>query len=128
MVEHDSMPDDRGLFVLYDPDSRALATTDVFGSYAEAAEAVDARMQNIVILRLPLDDGPTEPDDDEPCACEQSGAFCSGVPGILAQVKDGKLVSGTTVERCDVCGRYTSDNAALEKLHELGMVPRGLPR
>lgn len=123
MVEHDSTPDDRGLFVLYDPDRRSLATTEVFGSYTEAAEAIDSRMQNVVILRLPFDEGPPEPNDDEPCVCQQPGDFCSGVPGILAQMKDGKLASETSVERCDVCERYPSDDAALEKLRELGMVP-----
>jgi len=56
------------------------------------------------------------------CECEEPGYFCSGVPGILARVENGKLVPGTEVERCDLCRRYPSDEAALEKLRELGYV------
>jgi hypothetical protein len=56
------------------------------------------------------------------CECEEPGCFYSGVPGILARVENGKLVPGTKVERCDLCQRYSSDEAALEKLRELGYV------
>lgn len=123
MAEQFPAPDDRGLFVLYDYDQCALATPQVFGSYGEAADAIDSRLQNILVLRLPLDAGPAEVDEGETCVCQEPGEFCSGVPGILAHVEGGKLASGTKVERCDVCERYRSDEAALEKLRELGMVP-----
>lgn len=123
MAEPQSTLDDPGLFVLFDADRCALATTEVFTSYAEAADAIDSRMHSVLILRLPFDEGPAEPDEDEACACEQPGAFCSGVPGILAQVKNGQVVSGTKVERCDLCDLYASDEAALEHLRNLGMVP-----
>lgn len=56
------------------------------------------------------------------CECEEPGSFYSGVPGILAHVENGKLTPGAKVERCDLCQRYPSDEAALGKLRELGYV------
>lgn len=56
------------------------------------------------------------------CECEKPGHFCSGVPGILAHLENGCLQEGAKVERCDLCRRYPSDEAALEKLQELGHV------
>jgi hypothetical protein len=72
-----------------------------------------------------------EPDVEEPpgdhnryrCECEMPGFFCSGVPGILAHLENGRLADGTKVERCDLCRRYDSDEAALNRLKELGHVP-----
>jgi len=61
--------------------------------------------------------------DDERCDCELPGYFCSGVPGIIARMEDGKLAPGAVVNRCDLCQRYPSDEAALEKLRELNLVP-----
>jgi hypothetical protein len=55
------------------------------------------------------------------CDCELPGSYRTGVPGILARVEDGRLVPGAKVERCDVCQRYPSDEAALARLHELGI-------
>lgn len=71
-------------------------------------------------------DGLIEPDEPDPhnqyvCECEQPGRFCSGVPGILAHVENGRLTEGAKVERCDLCRRYASDVVALEKLVELGI-------
>jgi hypothetical protein len=62
---------------------------------------------------------------DEVCDCEKNlpGTFCSGIPGILARVENGRVVPGTKVERCDACERYPSDEAALQKLIELGIAP-----
>ncbi len=57
------------------------------------------------------------------CECELPGHFCSGVPGILAHLENGRLAEGATVERCGLCCRYPSDAAAMEKLHELGYAP-----
>lgn len=62
-------------------------------------------------------------EDDNRCECEKPGHFYSGVPGILARVVGGVLEDGTKVERCDLCQRYPSDEAAFEKLRELGHVP-----
>ena len=59
---------------------------------------------------------------DEPCACELPGAFYSGVPGILARIENARLALGAKVERCDLCQRYPSDEAAHRKLRELGIV------
>ena len=59
----------------------------------------------------------------EPCECEKPGYFCSGVPGIIAHVENGRLAQGAKVERCDLCQRYPSDQAALKKLQELGIAP-----
>jgi hypothetical protein len=56
------------------------------------------------------------------CECEGPGSFYSGVPGIFAHVENGKLVPETKVERCDLCQRYPSDQAAFDKLQELGYV------
>ena len=41
------------------------------------------------------------------CDCEEPGYFNSGVPGIIAHVKNGIVFS--KVERCDTCRRYRSD-------------------
>jgi hypothetical protein len=57
----------------------------------------------------------------EPCDCEVPGMFCSGVPGILAAMKNGRLAPGAVVERCDLCQRYPSDEAAYQQLVELGL-------
>ena len=56
----------------------------------------------------------------ELCDCELPGHFYSGVPGIIARFVDGQLAPDAAVERCDACERYPSDEAALEKLRELG--------
>ncbi len=56
------------------------------------------------------------------CECEMPGLFCSGVPGILAHLENGRLPEEAKVERCDLCRRYDSDAAALQKLKELGHV------
>jgi hypothetical protein len=69
-----------------------------------------------------------EPKDSSPnnecrCHCEEPGHFNSGIPGILAHLEDGRLPQGCKVERCDLCRRYPSDAAALEKLRELGIAP-----
>lgn len=57
------------------------------------------------------------------CDCELEGEFHSGIPGILAYVHDGKLDRGSVVERCDLCERYPSDEAARARLIELGIAP-----
>ena len=58
-----------------------------------------------------------------PCDCEKPGHFCSGVPGILAHMENGRLAPGAKVERCDLCQRHATDEAALERLRELGYSP-----
>lgn len=62
-------------------------------------------------------------DNDHRCECEKPGYFCSGVPGILAHMEDGRLAKGAVVNRCDLCQRYPSDEAASAKLRELGHGP-----
>jgi len=57
------------------------------------------------------------------CDCEYPGFYYSGVPGIIAHMKDGRLAPGAKVERCDLCRRYPSDAAALQRLRELGYAP-----
>ena len=57
----------------------------------------------------------------QPCECEAPGSFTSGVPGIIARMENGKLAAGASVERCDHCRRYTNDEAAHDKLVELGL-------
>ena len=56
-----------------------------------------------------------------PCECELPGQFNSGVPGILADVTCGRVREGGHVERCDICQRYDSDEAARAKLAEMGL-------
>ena len=62
-----------------------------------------------------------EDEADSLCECEQPGHFCSGVPGIIARVENGRLAEGASVERCDLCQRFPTDAAALAKLRELGI-------
>jgi hypothetical protein len=75
---------------------------------------------------LPLD-CPARPssagESADGCDCQLPGYFYCGVPGILARVVQGRLVPGAQVERCDLCQRYASDEAALAKLVELGIAP-----
>jgi hypothetical protein len=66
--------------------------------------------------------GSAEPDESI-CDCQLPGFFCSGVPSIIAHVVHCRLPPGSKVERCDVCQRYPSDEAALAKLRELGFCP-----
>jgi hypothetical protein len=63
-------------------------------------------------------------EDSTRCECEKPGFFGSGVPGILAHMRNGRLAKGAVVNRCDLCQRYPSDEAAFEKLRELGHVRR----
>jgi hypothetical protein len=56
----------------------------------------------------------------ERCECELPGYFCSGVPGILAHLEDdGSLAPDAAVERCGLCERYPTDEAAREHLREM---------
>ena len=57
---------------------------------------------------------------DTRCDCELPGTFCSGVPGILAHMEQGRLAPNSKVERCDICRRFASDDAARERLVSLG--------
>ena len=58
----------------------------------------------------------------EQCACEEpAGIYTSGVPGALAYVENGKVPDEASIERCDRCQRYESDQAAFLALKALGM-------
>lgn len=46
------------------------------------------------------------------CSCEESGHWNSGLPGVLAHVANGAIALGTSVERCDVCKRFATDEDA----------------
>jgi hypothetical protein len=125
------MPDDSQSgnlrHVIYDPDSDQLVTTNVFGSYQEAAEWA-AELNDVLILPIPVPSsqvdngsaGELDPEDG-PCDCELPGYFCSGVPGIVARMESGRLAAGASVERCDLCQRFPSDEAARQRLVELGL-------
>ncbi len=54
-----------------------------------------------------------------PCGCEAPGPFGCGLPGVLARVVDCRI-DPASVERCDECGRFPSDEAARQHLLELG--------
>lgn len=56
-----------------------------------------------------------------PCDCEASGPFWSGIPGILGRVVHGRI-DPASVERCDACERYPSDDVARERLRELKLL------
>ena len=58
-------------------------------------------------------------DSDSPCDCERPGEFCSGVPGVIARMEQGRLAPNATVERCDLCQRFATDDAAHQRLIEL---------
>lgn len=58
---------------------------------------------------------------DTKCCCERPGYYYTGIPGVLARMVKGRLAEDASVERCDVCQRYDSDEAALHRLEELGL-------
>jgi hypothetical protein len=61
------------------------------------------------------------------CDCQTPGLFQSGVPGVLAQVVQGRLVPDTPVWHCPRCRRYPHDDAALAALRALGIAGDGPP-
>ena len=61
---------------------------------------------------------------DTRCDCELPGMFRSGVPGILAHREQGRLALNSKVERCDLCRRFASDDAARERLIALDLAER----
>ena len=67
---------------------------------------------------------------DTQCVCEEPGHFTSGVPGILAHIKNGRIVG--RVERCDTCQRFRDDQVAESVLQRLlekrAPQPRGRPQ
>jgi hypothetical protein len=112
-------------YVLYDFDGGQLVTTRVYDAYDDARADAD-QLQDVLIV--PIAFGPRRSKDaaaaeaaEEPCACEQPGPFCCGIPGILAHFENGRLSPGATAERCDQCQRYPSDEAALARLKQLGL-------
>ena len=88
----------------------------VTATYLESRPHEDYEFQEADYLRLT-----SEP--SEGCDCELPGPFHSGVPGILARIEDGRLAPDSEVQRCDACKRFASDEVALAKLIELGVVP-----
>jgi hypothetical protein len=68
-----------------------------------------------------VDVEPVQSSDDK-CDCELPGYFCSGVPGILGHMENGRLAEDAGVERCDLCERYPTDQAAMEELRRRGVV------
>jgi len=130
-----TQPDNRTVtrrWVLYDIDANTLLTTRTYDSYDEAVEDAN-QVDDILVLPLEFEElhaSPTVEDadtvndlDDTRCECEKPGFFCSGIPGILAHMENGRLAQGAQVNRCDLCQRYPSDEAAFEKLQGLGLVP-----
>jgi hypothetical protein len=112
-------------FVLYDFDTDSLASTQVFYTYTEAADAADP-LPNILILAIAVphrDGDPSEVEEtpEEPCECEKPGYYHCGIPGVLAHFEHGRLALGASVERCDLCERFPTDRAARERLIELGL-------
>ena len=85
-----------------------LGLTDEIGDQAHDRHGIDCLLVD---------------EDHTRCDCEKPGFFCSGVPGILAHMENGRLAEGAKVNRCDLCQRYPSDEAAFEKLRELDRDP-----
>jgi hypothetical protein len=116
-------------YVLYDYDLDELATTRVYDTAREAADDANP-LHNVLVLALPVSASLTDSveEDDETiegrCDCQRPGYFYSGVPGIIARVRHGRLVIGAEVQRCDLCRRYPSDQAAFDKLVELEIARR----
>ena len=109
-------------YVLYDFDADELAGNQVFDNPSVAADHSSVLNKVIVVpVILPLRKTVLVADQPVPCECKEPGTFCSGVPGIIAEVENCRLVLGGKVERCDACQRYASDQAAHDKLVELGM-------
>lgn len=113
-------------YVLYDFDADSIVGHQIYDDRASAADGANELTNVIVVpLVLPQPIFPEPAEEPDPCECQQLGSFCSGVPGILAKVENCRVVCGGKVERCDQCQRYPSDQAAHEKLVELGMVEVG---
>jgi hypothetical protein len=93
-----------------------IALLDEIADQAHDRHGIDCLLQ-------PDADEPEDPSQDNECRChcEEPGHFNSGIPGILAHLEDGRLPEGAKVERCDLCRRYPSDAAALEKFRENGL-------
>lgn len=97
---------------------------DVLGSVEVVCRVVEYSTVERVLSKPSQKPRPIIPESTaqpELCDCQLPGTFCSGVPGILAQVENCHLVPGGKVERCDLCQRYASDQAAHDRLVELGM-------
>jgi hypothetical protein len=97
--------DDRNLF------EGMIELLDSIADQAHDRHSIDCLLDNA--------DESIASEDDTRCECENPGFFCSGIPGILAHMENGRLVNGAKVNRCDLCQRYPSDAAAFEKLREL---------
>ena len=134
-----------GGFVLYDFDQRQLISTTVYPDYAAATSDAE-RLNDVLIVPLDIPRAkPPEPKEYDPddsdlersdleeiglkdgdsteiCDCERPGHFCSGIPGILAPMDAGRVTPLAKIERCDLCQRYPSDEAARDKLKELRLL------
>ena len=112
-------------YVLYDLDRDGLLSTEVYPSYADAA-AEAAGLDDVLILRLPLPFKHTQAagcaEDEIRCDCELPGFFCCGVPGILAHLEGGRVAPGARSSAAISANSYESDEAAQQKLIELGIL------
>jgi len=63
------------------------------------------------------------PPKEAHCVCEDTGHFSSGVPGILAHVKNGRIVG--RVERCD---DQVAESVLQRLLEKRAPQPRGRPQ
>ena len=57
------------------------------------------------------------------CPCETPGPLYTGVPGVLAEMRDGRVAPGADIERCRRCRRYPNNFAALAALNARGLIP-----
>ncbi|MCE9555413.1 MAG: hypothetical protein K8T91_18845 [Planctomycetes bacterium] len=129
--QYDLLPDDSELvkretpvqkYVLYDFDRAELIGSRIYDDRGLAGDDASELNHAIVVpLILPQPTVSDPAEEPQPCECQLPEDFCCGVPGILAKVENCRVVLGGKVERCDLCQRYPSDQAAHDKLVELGM-------
>jgi hypothetical protein len=100
---------------------RAISGTPIQLALERAGVPYGAARPTTETSEEPAVAGQPAGDDDSRCDCEHPGYFYSGVPGIIARIENGRPAAGASVERCDACEQFPSDEAALEKLRELGI-------
>lgn len=113
-------------YILTVIDGRVYYAGTYYGEWTVFAGSINPLVQGPLTPFAPEQAIP--PAEAERCECEPPGYFCSGVPGILAHLENGRVVPGFEVERCDACRRYESDEAAEAKLRELGLFSAADPR
>ena len=56
------------------------------------------------------------------CECEKPGRFHTGVPGVIAEMRNGQVAPGAEIARCDECRRFPHALAAFSALNARGLI------